>query len=261
VLKFGDNNPWLNPKLPPPAGGSMTPQIPEPHPAPPAPPSSSITPLPVPKSGPGLTPTLPGGVSSAPVTPLAVPKTPAPYPFPPQNPDTPIALTSPHGGAPYVPKPLTSPTPVPSAVAGAPPGWNGPAKFTLQGDQAQKLLDLYGQFQQKVAPGLPPPGAFSTASITDKVPPLSRYTSNLGSFQAPADKALGWIQNQLRGPQGPQTFASFASMLGKPVVEGALNTPFGLPLLAGGYGLLRGGESFAAAKHLFGPALQRMGAG
>lgn len=91
--------------------------------------------------------------------------------------------------------------------------------------------------------------------------PGTALTHHLGSFKGPADGALNFVQQQLSGEKGPQTFASFAGALGRPLMEPIMATPFGAPVLAGLYGGLRGGESFAAAEKLFRPLLGKFGLG
>jgi uncharacterized protein (DUF1800 family) len=92
-------------------------------------------------------------------------------------------------------------------------------------------------------------------------PPLTHVTHNLGALKGPADSVLKFVHSGLQGPEGPQRFASYASMLGQPVMEAVTATPLGAPLLAGLYGALRGGESGTAAMKLFGPLLNRLGLG
>jgi hypothetical protein len=101
-------------------------------------------------------------------------------------------------------------------------------------------------------------------SVMDRLnaPPLTHFTHHLGEgIKGVVDPVLGFVQRGLSGPGGPQNFASFASLLGKPLMEPLMATPFGAPALAGLYGALRGGESAAAAHTLFAPLLKKIGLG
>lgn len=94
------------------------------------------------------------------------------------------------------------------------------------------------------------------------MPPLSYFTPRLPEgLQGPADTALKFIQRGLQGEKGPETFAGFAGGLAPGLVGPLLSTPVGLPALAGLHGLLRGGESFAAANTFFKPLLGKIGLG
>ena len=93
--------------------------------------------------------------------------------------------------------------------------------------------------------------------MTKDVPPGSAFTHHLGSFQGPADSLLRLVQKGVQ--DNPAAFAGYAGGLARPIVEPLLQTPVGLPVLAGLNGLLGGGESFAAADTYFRPLLKQVG--
>lgn len=106
--------------------------------------------------------------------------------------------------------------------------------------------------------GLPFDDAYKMkAQVTQDRPPLSAFTPGLGSLQGPADSLLGLVQKGVR--DNPAAFAGYAGGLARPLVEPLLQTPVGLPALAGLNGLLAGGESFAAADTYFRPLLKQVG--
>lgn len=109
-----------------------------------------------------------------------------------------------------------------------------------------------------------PPGFRDYAGATENVPPLQGVTHHLpDSLKGPVDSALGFVQKGMKqmGPQSPGMFASLMGGVAPGLTKGLLSTPVGLPVMAGLHGLLRGGESFAAAKTLFNPLLSRIGLG
>jgi hypothetical protein len=116
-----------------------------------------------------------------------------------------------------------------------------------------------------IAGASPPPAPLTQSKdwltshlAKSEAPPLSYLTHHLGSLKGPADKALGFVRDNLQGDGGPQMFGALAG-LASPILKPIVGTPFGAPLIAGLYGALRGGESFAAVERLFRPAMSRLG--
>lgn len=155
--------------------------------------------------------------------------------------------------------PPAPPTPGPPAPPAnlAPP--SRPAATPTPGFDALALLNPVALANRMGDLKLAPTGYDDVAKATATVPPLTRFTPRLGSFQGTADTALKFVQRGLQSKAGPQTFAGLLGAVGRPVVGGLLATPAGLPALAGLHGLLAGGESFAAANTLFRPLLDRVG--
>jgi len=100
------------------------------------------------------------------------------------------------------------------------------------------------------------------SAATENTPPLQMMgaTGQLPeSFQSPANSVLGLIQKGLKMPGGAGNFAGLMGGLAPGLTKGLLSTPLGLPALVGMHGLLRGGDSFAAAKTFFNPLLSKIG--
>lgn len=124
------------------------------------------------------------------------------------------------------------------------------------------LSGLMGSIKEKLtaASGAANPGYDQISKMTQAVPPLSKFTPQLGSFQEPADAALRFIQNGVRGD--PARFAAMAGGLAPGLTGGLLSAgPVGMAALPGLYGLMGGGESFAAAHQFLKPLLPRLGLG
>ena len=98
-----------------------------------------------------------------------------------------------------------------------------------------------------------------TSAATRSTPPLAHmFPETFGSGSTLGGLASG-AQRMFKG--NPGLFAGALGGLAGPVVQPLLGTSFGLPLMAGLYGMTAGGESAAAAQQLFGPALKRLGLG
>lgn len=120
----------------------------------------------------------------------------------------------------------------------------------------------FGALNKAVATPTPVPSETSSqykllAGGTQNTPPLSRFTSGLGSFAEPINGALGLAQKALQN--NPGRFAALAGTLGGGLVKPILGTPFGLPIMAGLHGLLSGGESAAGVHAYLQPLLDRLG--
>lgn len=121
-----------------------------------------------------------------------------------------------------------------------------------------KLLNDGMSHLQKMTP----PGFDQVAAATQNRPPLTMYTNRLPeSIRGPVDSVLGFAQKGLQsmGDKSPQMVAGLMGGLAPELTKGLLSTPAGLPALVGMHGLLRGGESAAAAKTLFNPLLSKIG--
>lgn len=199
---------------------------------------------------------------------------PLPPPAPVGPPQPPANMTV-SGAVPQAPAPRPKfPTPTMGAGPGAGPapgttgipGVRPPGGFNLgSGNPLAWATNQITSGLDKLAPGL---GTTVTtgkvapalvASATRTQPPLSMFTHHLGDFQGPANGILSFIQRNVQ--DNPQQFAGLAAGLGGDLTKGLMATPFGLPALTGLYGLLGGGDSFAATHTMFKPLLDRLGIG
>lgn len=218
MLKFADG--LLQPPLPAPAGGPMSPGVtPKPPPAP-----SLSQPWNFGTYGlPNLSnPSQWGGLAAAGKSLLSPPKPQA-------------AMGS----------------PAPAGPVGAATGAGGRAI----GQQAGGLVNH--MFSSVSSVGNPLSGAMASLSA----PPLTHLTSGLGSFKGIADRGLNFIQDNIKGPDGAQRFASGVAMLGGGLTKGLMETPFAAPALAGLYGALggRGVQGAADAAMLARPLAGKLG--
>lgn len=212
------------------ATNALTPQIPAtPAPVGPLKPPTNMTPP---------TPTTPGSAVAgghgvrvpAPVTapaptatlappqPAATPTAPAPRPVP----ATPIAP----------PPPAQTQNPIAAARQAMP--WL---------DGLTSRVQSLGERAVMADPNRPPlVGAGLTANLPEGI-------------RGPAEGLLGMAQ---RGFQNnPGMFAQVVGGMGKPLVSPLLNTPAGMPMMAGLYGMLTGGESGDAAYQYFKPVIDK----
>lgn len=168
---------------------------------------------------------------------------PLPAPAPPSRPNPPALLAPP------------KPPPAPKSFLDG-MSWLNPAGH-LASQGAQGVAGAVTRGVNTLAGHASPYQAMSRA--TETTPPLTGMTSGLpDTLRQPVNSALGFLQEGVKYMQ-PQGFAGVLGGLAPGLTKGLLSTPVGLPALAALHGLLRGGESFAAANTLFRPLLKRVG--
>lgn len=174
-------------------------------------------------------------------------------------------------GAPQLPTGTGAGGVKPAPAAGPPTPQNGPTGPNQQppavgphstGSQSPNGTKLPTSMSElRTAMGSMLPSAYDmTSKATAAAPPLSFMTSGLGSFKGTADSILGGVQSAIGND--PARFAGLAGGLAPELTSGLLSAgPMGMAALPGLYGLLNGGESFAAANQFFKPLLPRLGLG
>lgn len=141
------------------------------------------------------------------------------------------------------------------------------AKAPVAGQTTQNSLLGYLGLPSSALPSINIPSKEQFSAAVDRLnanfaaPPLTRFTHHLGGLKGPADSVLKFIHGGLQDEKAPERFATFASLAGKPLMEPLMATPVGAPVLAGLYGMLRGGRSGMDAARFFSPILEKLGLG
>lgn len=168
-------------------------------------------------------------------------------------PAAPSPMKPPAVMAPPPPQPTPMPKPPTSSPAKSMGMSTDPTSWSLQG-----AIDKgFGAAQDLATQAKNSPAV--VAGMTENTPPLANMTHHLPeSMQQPVNSALGFLQKGVK-QVGPGNFAGLMGGIAPGVTKGLLSTPIGLPALVGLHGLLRGGESFAAANTFFRPLLGKVG--
>lgn len=175
-----------------------------------------------------------------------------PTQVPPPRPVAQAATPKPQEGPAH--PPIQKPPPGPFSTGGTAPAQGG-GSFSVGGFKVPGMQELGGMIDKAKNPGYD-----DMSKMTSTVPPLSMLTPRLGSMQGPADSVLQAIQSAVKND--PARFAGLAGGLAPGLTSGILSAgPMGMAALPGLYGLLGGGESFAAANQFFKPLLPRLGLG
>lgn len=99
------------------------------------------------------------------------------------------------------------------------------------------------------------------SAATQAAPPLSYATGPLGSWKPTADAGLGYVQKAIQDAPGASPdarpgvgrFAAYSAPLMAPALEAG--GPLGILGMAGLYGALAGGDSYAALRRMLAPVL------
>lgn len=182
-----------------------------------------------------------GAVKAPPVSPGARPPAAAyqPKPVPPPAPPRPLAPP---------PRPVVPP---PQPAGG---GWNLGGLVSGAQTGIKKIQDAVTDRSGMLGYGM-------RSAATQQAPPLSHVTGALGSWKPTADAALGYVQKAIKDEPGASPddrpgvgrFATYSAPLMKPMLDAA--GPAGILGMAGLYGTLAGGDSYAALRRMLRPLL------